>query len=219
MSDFMKGEAGPVFFIVLYLLPGLLGTVIYDYLVEGEKRDNFERVLHALVLTLLSTLLVHGVFRLPVIPEIEVGKETAVTAIIVMVLDRNLLIMSLVAVGLTVVWACLHNHDIIYGCLNRLGVTYKKSKSDVWQDVLNRHRGYWIQVQFQDGKTLVGWPMYYSASGKPREMFLANASWWLPCEDGDVIQTTVDGPGVYISDFSKVTAITLLDGNKGEANG
>ena len=42
--DFLKGDAGPVF-MALYLLPGLLGTVVYDYLVEGEKRDNVERIL------------------------------------------------------------------------------------------------------------------------------------------------------------------------------
>jgi len=53
---------------LLYLLPGFLGAVVYYYLVEGEKPDNFERVIHALALTLASSLVVHGIFHLRLIP-------------------------------------------------------------------------------------------------------------------------------------------------------
>ncbi len=197
--------------MALYLLPGLLGTVTYDYLVEGEKRDNFERVLQALVLTLISTLLVHGVFGLPLIPGIDVGKDTTVTKIISTVLDRNLIILSAVAVVITFVWAVLHNHGVTYNVLNFLRVTYKTSKVDVWQDTFNVHRGYWIKIKFIDGRCLIGWPKYYSPTGKPRELFMADAIWWEPTEDGSYVTVEVDGPGVYISDFTKVVAIELIN--------
>ncbi len=43
MDDFLKGDSGAVY-IVLYLLPGFLGMAIYDYLVEGQPREVFDKI-------------------------------------------------------------------------------------------------------------------------------------------------------------------------------
>jgi len=211
--DFLKGGVVAVF-IAFYLLPGLLGTVVYDYLVEGEKRDNFERVLHAFVLTLVSTLMVHGVFGLPLLPAGDVGNDTPVTRVLEAVLDKNLLYVSCSSVFIAVAVAALNNHGVIYRLLKALKLTHKVSSVDVWQDTFNRHARQWIRVTFSDGRVLVGWPKHYSATGKPRELFVANATWWVTDENGEVGTIDITGPGVYIADFSRVTMVELLDGQE-----
>lgn len=90
-------------------------------------------------------------------------------------------------------------------------LTYKTSDDDVWYDTFYRYQKYWISIKFSDGQILIGWPQYYSVTGKPREVFVADATWWEPDADGVPVPVDVKGPGVYISDFSKVIAIELLE--------
>ena len=48
MDEVLKGGSGAVF-LFLYLFPGFLGSLVDDFLVECRNRDNFERVVAALV--------------------------------------------------------------------------------------------------------------------------------------------------------------------------
>lgn len=184
---------------------------MYDYLVEGERADNFERVIHALVLTLASSVIVHGCFGIPFLPNVILSKDTALPTILNSVLGKNLLYISIGSIAIALIFAVLVNHDIILGVSRFLRLTYKISTVDVWQDTFYKHRGYWLRIRFSDGRSLIGWPKYYSPTGKPREVFVADATWWEEDANGLLIPIDVPGPGVYISDFSTVTAIELLD--------
>ena len=128
------------------------------------------------MLTLLTTLIVHGIMGIPVNPGLEVGKDTPVTQVIAALLNRNLLILSAVAITITLIWAYAHNKGYIYGRLNSLGITYKTSRVGVWSDVFNTYRDFWIRIRFSDGRLLEGWPKYYSSEGKPKEIFVADAT-------------------------------------------
>ncbi|MEI6557247.1 MAG: DUF6338 family protein [Rhodospirillaceae bacterium] len=153
--DFIKSLAG-VALVPFYLLPGLLGTVVYDYLVEGEKRDNLERVLHAFVLTLVNALLVHEVVGTPLISNIDVSGEAQVSKIASALLDRNLLILALSASILSLVFAVVNNHDLLYRALRWLKVTYKVSSVGVWKDSFNKNPQVWLHITFPDRRSLIG---------------------------------------------------------------
>ena len=213
MEDVLKGESGALF-LFLYLLPGFLGAVIYDYLVERQPPSNFERIIEALVLTLVSSVVAHVGFGVPLLPNIELSKDTSLTAIVGAFLDKSVLFISIISVSISVIFSILNNHGIIYLALNRVRLTYKNGDGDVWQDTFYKHRKFWIRLTFQDGRSLIGWPKYYSSTGKPRELFVADATWWEPDSSGNLTSVDVVGAGVYISDFSKVTAIEVLEGGK-----
>jgi len=66
MDDFLKGDSGAVY-IFLYLLPGFLGSATFDYLVEGEPRETFDKIVFALSMTLLSSLTVSRLFGMPLV--------------------------------------------------------------------------------------------------------------------------------------------------------
>jgi hypothetical protein len=122
----------------------------------------------------------------------------------------NMLYTTAIAVVISVCLAVLHNYGLVLWAARKLRITYKTSTVDVWQDVFYKFRGYWIRITFTDGKELIGWPRYFSAVGQPRELFVADATWWLKGDDGILTSIDVVGEGVYISDFSSVTAIALL---------
>ncbi len=210
MEEFLKGQAGPVF-ILLYLLPGFLGAVVYNYLVERDKPSNFDRIIDALLLTLASSLIVHILFTVPLLPSFNVPKDSSPASIISIFLSRNILYISICSVVISIIFACLNNHNVIYDVLNWTKITYKNSNSDVWYDTFYKYRKYWVCIRFYDGRSLVGWPKYYSKTGAPRELFLADATWYETLEDGRYEPIDVVGAGVYISDFSTVIGIELLE--------
>jgi hypothetical protein len=211
VDDVLKGETGALF-LFLYLLPGFLGAVVYDYLVERESPSNFDRIIEALVLTLASSVVAHVGFGVPLIPNITLAKDTPLTEVLGAFLGTSILYIALTAVIISVIFAFINNHNIIYWILNRTRLTYKNGDGDVWQDTFYKHRKFWISIKFEDGRSLIGWPQYYSPTGKPRELFVADATWWLPDSNGNLTSVDVAGAGVYISDFTKVTAIEVLDG-------
>jgi hypothetical protein len=208
MDEVLNGGAGAVF-LFLYLFLGFLGSLVYDFLVEGRKRDNLERIVAALVLTLLSSVALKVVLSIPVLP-VTLDKDASLARVIDAFVGRNLFYGSLLAVGIAGALAVLNNTGATYWALQRLRITTKASSVDVWADMFDRFRGYWIRVRFTDGRSLVGWPQYYSQFGDPREVFLANAVWWAADATGAIVSTDVAGPGVYLADFSVVAAIEIL---------
>jgi hypothetical protein len=211
MDDFLKGDSGAVC-IFLYLLPGFLGLAIYDYLVEGQPREIFDKVVFALSIALVSYLAVSLLFVMPLVPGLALGKDSNAGTVLSLLLGRNLVYVSALSVVLSVALASLTNYGIPLWVFRQLRLTYKTSSVDVWQDTFYRFRGYWVKVTYSDGKELIGWPKFFSAVGKPRELFLSEATWWSLDDNGVPTSIAVKGPGVYISDFSAVTAIALLEG-------
>ena len=220
MDDLLKGDSGAVY-VFLYLLPGFLGLAVYDYLVEGQPREIFDKVVFALSIALVSYLVVSVLFAMPMVPGLALGKDSNAATVLSLLLGRNLVYVSAVSVVLSIVLAFLTNYGIPLWIFQQLRLTYKTSSVDVWQDTFYRFRGYWVKITYSDGRELIGWPQYFSAVGKPRELFLREATWWSVDDDGQPTSIDVEGPGVYVSDFTAVTAIELLegttDGRRGKA--
>jgi hypothetical protein len=207
----MVGGGSVTLYLFFYILPGLLGSIVYDYTLEGERRDNVDRIATALVLTLLSSVILNFTLNTPVVPTLEVHNDTRIDVIINAFYGKNLLHESLLSTFLGLGFAVLNNHGWTYALLRFLRITYKTGDADVWQEIFYKQRGYWIILQYKDGRSLVGWPKYFSPSGKPREVFVADATWWVPDDSGTITTNDVRGPGVYISDFTDIIAIEMLE--------
>jgi len=209
MDEFLKGSTDAVA-LVLYLLPGFLGMAVYDYLVEGPPREIFDRVVFGLCMTLVSAVCVHLIFGVPMVPLIVIKKDGNVFELVGNIVGSNMVYATVASIVISVAVAVVNNYGIILTAARTLRLTYKTSTVDVWQDVFYKFRGYWIQITFADGRELIGWPRYFSSLGQPRELFVGDATWWLKDDNGVITSIDVKGEGVYISDFSTVTAIALL---------
>jgi hypothetical protein len=209
MDEFLKGGTDAVA-LVLYLLPGFLGMAVYDYLVEGPPREIFDRVVFALSMTLVSAVCVHLILKVPMIPFIVIKKDSNVFELVGSIVGSNMVYTTIASALISIILAALNNYGVILAAARAVRLTYKTSAVDVWQDVFYKFRGYWIRVTFVDGRELIGWPRYFSSVGQPRELFVADATWWLKDESGVITSIDVNGEGVYISDFTTVAAIALL---------
>lgn len=208
MDEVLKGGSGALF-LFLYLFPGFLGSLVYDFLIEGRKRDNFERIVAALALTLLSSVALKAVLGMALLP-VGLGTDASLVTVIDAFVGRNLLYGSIASIAIAALLAMLNNSRLAYQLLNALRITTKASSVDVWADAFDRYRGFWIRLRFADGRMLVGWPQFYSQFGDPRELFLADATWWERDESGALTTRDVDGAGVYVVDFSRIEAIEVL---------
>jgi hypothetical protein len=209
MENALSGGSVTLYLFFL-LLPGFLGSFVYDYFLEGESRANTDKITTALILTLLSSIIMHYAANTPIIPNIEITTETRIDSVINAFLAKNLLYTSILSTIIGFVFAMINNHGLIYAIMRRLGLSMKAPANDVWQRMLYADQGYWIAVSFRDGRRLTGWPEMFSSMGRPREIFLADATWYDLNEAGEVITSDIEGPGVYLSDFDNVVAIEIL---------
>jgi hypothetical protein len=211
MGNFFGGGATGLY-LFLYVLPGILGALVYEYVVEGEPRDTLDRIAAALVLALVSALSSSLLFGQSLTPNIEVRSETPPDVILGAFLrPKHLALSTLISVAVALSFAAAQNHGWVYGVLRKLKLTKKTSRNDVWQQTLYLYGNRWISLEFKDGRRLVGWPLRFSSSGQPRALLLGDATWYSLDGDGAYIEREVNGPGVYVANFDDVVSMELLE--------
>jgi hypothetical protein len=199
-------------YLFLYLLPGILGELVYEFIVEGEKRETLDRIAGALVLALISALAPPLLFGLALTPHVEVRNETPPDVILEAFLQpRHLIVTTLVAAIVAALFAVVQNHGWLYRLLRTLRMTKKTGDNDIWQQTFYLYPDRWVSLELADGRRLVGWPSRFSSSGQPRALLLGNAKWYSFDEDGKVREEIVAGPGVYVGKFDDIVAIEILD--------
>ncbi len=201
------------FALLLYLLPGFLGGAVYEAVAEARPRTASERVLNALIVTLCAAVVSNLIASTPLFPSVDVNKDSTLNTILSALVGVHLATSTAVAIAFGLVAAFVQNHGWLYAALRALRLTNRTGRIDVWHEILTKHREVWIQVLLKDGRRLVGWPEHYSEDGARRELFLAEATWFVPEENSDSFgRIEVAGPGVYIIDWSVVEAIEFLNG-------
>lgn len=116
MDGVLKGETSTLF-LILYLLPGFLGAVVYNYLVERQSPSNFDKVVEALVLTLVASVVAHLVFGIALLPDIAIAKDASLSQILNAFVTINLLYISICAAVISVLLAAVNNHNVLYKIL------------------------------------------------------------------------------------------------------
>lgn len=210
MGSFFSGGALGLY-LLLYVLPGILGALAYEYVVEGEPRDALDRVATALVLALVSALISSLVFGQSLTPKLAIGPETPPDIILGAFLQpKHLALSTVISTAAALAFAAAQNHGWIYSALRRLKFTKKASRNDVWQQTFYLFGNRWISVEFKDGRRLVGWPLRFSAPGQPRALLLGDAIWYSPDGAGAYIVREVDGSAVYVANFEDVISVEML---------
>jgi len=205
------GGGAVTLYLFFYVLPGLFGSLVYDYVVEGEKRDAIDRIATALVLTLVSSVALHFLLDTPIVPNIDVTNDTRINTVMNAFLGKNLLYASLLSAAIAAGFAALQNHGLLYDGLRWVRLTHKTGECDIWQQLFYKYYNKWLCVEFRDGRRLVGWPRLFSSTGRARELLIADATWLLRNEAGETDQLDVAGPGVYLFNFDEIVSVEVLD--------
>lgn len=204
--------------LLVYLMPGLIGMLVFESFAEIKKRQFSEKIGFIVLFTIVSVLVVSQYRPVDILPNIESMKHSPVT--ISTVIKNNIFHASVVSICLGMLFAFIANSKILFFLANKARMSNRTGAVDPWQQVFSRFRKKWVQIRFEDGSRIVGWPKYYSEDGEAKEIFIAEATWYIPnnCQkdqDGTINyqEIEVEGEGVLISSFTKVKAVEFLTGD------
>jgi hypothetical protein len=157
--------------LVLLLLPGFAAAGVYYSLSAHPKSSEFERVIQALIFTMILkplTSLGHWFF-------LKVGglysfgpwtqdSETATSLGLAVLL------------GLGFAWAM--SKDQFHGIARKLGLTSRTSYPSQWYSAfVRKHK--WVVLHFADGRRIYGWPMEWPDESDKGHFVLSEPEWLL----------------------------------------
>jgi hypothetical protein len=193
--------------LLIFLLPGFLIQRIVESLSVTGKISDTIRVVDALAFSLVNYLL-YSILALPFglrpIP-LTLGQDGQLQFT-----GRDVsgfIILFSIAVFIGLLYAKSLNAGWHYRILrDRLDLTRKTGRVDLWHDIFSDYRGRWVEAHLKDGTRILGWPDYYSDDPDKRELFLAEAVVTKP--DGTTYE--VAGPGILLTEKSEIERIEIL---------
>lgn len=197
---------------LLILLPGFLSAYILQALVVRPKQTDLDKVIEALIFSFviyLTSVLIIGT-TLPISWRATVDASGSQTWTI----DASwwrLLFLLLVPILFGLVAAWLMQHDSLLRFLRRFSLTDRTSRASTWNDVLQDVDGV-AQVELSDGRSVMGWVLYYSDDPDDASVFLERAAWVKDSGDG---LEPIPGPGILITKEAGIRSIMFLDEPRG----
>ena len=160
--------------LLQYLLPGFLAAWVFYGLTSYPKPSQFERVIQALIFTLIIQAIVYCVK----IISLQVGKLWTVANWS----NQSELVISVVGafiVGL--VFAYGANTDKFHELMRKIGVTEETSYPSEWFGVLRKNVTY-VVLHLNDERRIYGWPYEWPSEPGKGHFAIKRASW---LEDGE----------------------------------
>jgi hypothetical protein len=190
--------------LLIFLLPGFLSMAILDMLTPGKRTDNLQKIINALIFSLIVYSIYFLIFEdYPIIP---IEKDAQSNKDILIDSHRlNLLILVVISLGIALIMGYLIKKDLHMKFLRWLNVTDRTSRSNVWFDVFTDKKSYVI-VNFKDGRRLFGWPEYFSDDPNDQTIFLCHASWI----DGDGQIVDLDNKGILVTPNEPIETIEFV---------
>lgn len=155
--------------LLSYLLPGFLVAWIFYSLTSHQKPGQLERVIQALIFTLLVSGLVvvvrEALFLAGRFHIFGVWDQ-----------DAELLVSIVVALLLGLCLAYLTNTDVLHEWLRNRHISKRSAHPSEWCIVFAMNPSY-IVVEFKDGRRLYGWPSVWPSDFVKGHMFITDPSW------------------------------------------
>jgi hypothetical protein len=155
--------------LLSYLLPGFLVAWLFYALTSHEKPAQLERVIQALIFTLVVNGLVvlekYLLLWLGSIVDLGVWtKESELIASIV----------TAIAFGLLAVY--LVNTDILHEWLRDRNMSKQSSYPTEWCTTFSKNKSY-VVLEMKDGRRLYGWPQIWPSSFEKGHLYMTEVSW------------------------------------------
>ena len=192
--------------ILLVLLPGFASAYLVHLLAARRKQSELDKVVEALIFSLLLYLLTLPFFRysLPIAWHSVAGEHGELSQIFIV--WPHLLALAVLALILGALYAASINHDWLIAPFKWLRISERSARSSVWNDVFSDLRGY-VQVGLSGGRSIIGWIRNYSDEDETHVLFLEDAAW----VDDDGNETPIRGAGVLLTKDSGIEYVMFLD--------
>jgi len=172
-----------IFYLLNFLLPGFLTAWVIHGLTNHEKPNQFERIIQALIFTVLIQA---AVWLL---------EKAALWAGAIFVLGywgnaSELLASYSLALFLGLLVAKSSAEDSFYSYLRKLKLTGKSSHPNEWSDVFSKFPRF-VVLHLEGERRLYGWPEVWPSKPNEGHFFLVYPSW--QTDEGSIDITGVEG--------------------------
>jgi hypothetical protein len=192
--------------ILLVLLPGFASAYIVQLLSSRRKQTELDKIVEALIFSLLLYLITLPFFRYSLPLAWHSGVRENSDSSQIFIVWPHLLALAILAVILAVLYAASINHDWLIAPFRWLNITERSARSSVWNDVFSDLKGY-VQVGLSDGRTVMGWLRNYSDEDETQVLFLQDAAW----VDDAGAEIPIPGAGILLSKDSGIRFVMFLD--------
>ena len=181
--------------ILIFLLPGFVAAAVFYWLTSHPKPGAFERIVQALIFTILVQAVVKMFFIvMEGVGWIFLWDETS-----------HLIFSTSAAIGLGLVAAYILNRDIPHRYLRRIGVTRENSYPSQWYSAFDRHADCYLVLHLKGERRLYGWPTEWPS--RPDEgHFLIEEVEWLHGDE----RTPAEGVAGMLVPVSEVEMVEFL---------
>ena len=163
----MSWTSSEVVAVLTFLLPGFVAAAIFYSLTSHPKPSNFERIVQALIYTLVIQAVVRSISLLGRM----VGKEPLWTE------DWELVVSLVIAVVVALVATLFSNRDILHGFFRHVGLTQETSYASEWYSSFSRNQDCYVVLHLTGERRLYGWPEEWPSRPDRGHFRIAEAEW------------------------------------------
>ena len=153
--------------VLTFLLPGFVAAAIFYSLTSHPKPSDLERVIQALIFTVIGQAIVTAIFLSGISPLIK---------------EWELVVAVLIAVLLALIAAYVSNNDTMHGILRRFGVTKETSYPSEWYSAFSRHTNCYVVLHLKGERRLYGWPQEWPSHSDQGHFRIAEGEWLIDDE-------------------------------------
>jgi len=148
--------------LLSFLLPGFVAAWVFYGLTPYPKPSQFERLIHALILTAVVNAII-AILKTLLTNESWTAEITLAWSV-----------CSAFIVG--VVFAWLANKDALHRLLRSLGITIENSFPSEWYSAFVRHRSY-VVLHLAGKRRLYGWAEEWPSSPTSGHFLIVDGEW------------------------------------------
>ena len=153
--------------VLSFLLPGFVAAAVFHSLTSYPKPKEFDRVVQALIFTIIAQAIVQGIQ----------GMARLVKSEISWIAEFEILVSVCIAVDVAIVVVYLSNHDTLHGLLRRLGVTKETAYPSDWYSTFYRNSDCYVILHLQGQRRLYGWPEEWPSLPDQGHFRIAEGEW------------------------------------------
>ncbi|QWT19272.1 hypothetical protein KPL74_16165 [Bacillus sp. NP157] len=180
--------------LLQYLAPGFLVAWIYHGITAHSRPSHFERVVQALLYTVIVQAVVSGerqaAFALGRLVTLGSWSQTS---------DMVAGLATAVLAGL--IFGAASNRDMPHAVLRRFGLTTQTAHPDEWAWVFSRNPRF-VTLYLCDGTIIFGWPSIWPSDATHGHFFVTGAVWRSNPDTSESVET--EGILINVSDVKYV---------------
>lgn len=178
----MENLATDLITLLRYLLPGFLAAWIFYGFTSYPKPSQFERIVQALIFTLIVQACVYSV---------KAFLEWAGNYIVLGLWSAQSEVVTSIVIAsfMGFVFAYFANTDKFHAFVRRIGVTRETSFPSEWFGVFSKKVTY-VVLHLEDERRIYGWPIEWPSEPGKGHFCLQQASWLV--DDSEIRLVGVD---------------------------